>query len=170
MKRIICLSLLTLMLAGCGLQPAPQAPMQVAQADTATAQDVALIKSQLKGVIKLYFRYLDENKDGKVSKKELARRAPAPFWMRPYFDKDQDGYLSEDELLQMMASTVQVATDLLYAAFDTDFNGKVTRDDIRLIPFAKYVFTVIDKNEDGVISKAEFEKFVTSFGLIKSPF
>ncbi len=170
MKRLLSLSLLALMLAGCGQQSLPQASVSTAEAETLSAQDVNLVKSQIKGVIKVYFRYLDDNKDGRVSKKELAKNAPGPFLMRPYFDKNKDGYLSEDELLQMMGTTVQFAAELLYTVFDTDFDGKVTRDDIRHIPFAKYVFTVADRNDDGVITKNEFEKFVTSVGLVKNPF
>lgn len=128
MKQLLSLSLLVLMLAGCGTSPTAQAPVTTAAAETLSAQDVNLVKSQIKGVIKLYFRYLDDNKDGKVSKKELAKNAPGPFLMRPYFDKNKDGYLSEEELLQMMGTTVQFAAELLYTAFDTNFDGKVTRE------------------------------------------
>ncbi|MNY68967.1 EF hand [compost metagenome] len=70
----------------------------------------------------------------------------------------------------MMGTTVHTAAKLLYTVCDTDFDGRVTRDDIKLVPFAKYFFTLVDKNDDGVISMSEFEKFVTSIGLVKNPF
>ena len=169
MKRLLSLSLLALILAGCGQQPTSPVSATTANSETVSAQDVNLVKGQIKGVIKVYFRYLDDNNDGKVSKKELAKNAPGPFLMRPYFDKNNDGYLSYEELLQMMGTTVHTAAQLLYTACDTNFDGKVTRDDVKLIPFAKYFFTLADKNDDGVISHSEFEKFVTSIGLLKNP-
>ncbi|MNR81163.1 EF hand [compost metagenome] len=170
MKRLLSLSLLVLMLAGCGHPTAPQAAIGTTSSESLSAQDVNLVKSQIKQLVKVYFRYLDDNNDGRVSKKELAKNAPGPFFMRPYFDKDNDGYLSYDELLQMMGTTVHTAAKLLYTVCDTNFDGQVTRDDIALVPFAKYFFTLVDKNDDGVVSLAEFEKFVTSVGLVKNPF
>lgn len=168
MKHLVLPVFLTLMLAGCGGTPAPQAT--VAESTTLQAKDVDLVRGQIKELMKLYFKYLDDNGDGRVSKKELAKNAPGPFFMRPYFDKNNDGYLSYNELLQMMATTVDTASRLLYTICDTDFDGKVTRSDIKLVPFAKMLFTLADKNDDGVISLAEFERIVTSLGLIKNPF
>jgi Ca2+-binding EF-hand superfamily protein len=170
MKRFLSLSLLALMLAGCGHSPLPQASIGTTASESLSAQDVNLVKSQIKQLVKVYFRYLDDNGDGRVSKKELAKNAPGPFFMRPYFDKNNDGYLSYDELLQMMGTTVHTAAKLLYTVCDTNFDGQVTRDDIKLVPFAKYFFTLVDKNDDGVVSLTEFEKFVTSIGLVKNPF
>ncbi len=170
MKRLLSLSLLALTLAGCGQQPLAPATVTTSTTETVSAQDVNLVKSQIKQLVKVYFRYLDDNNDGRVSKKELAKNAPGPFFMRPYFDKNNDGYLSYDELLQMMGTTVHTAAKLLYTVCDTDFDGRVTRDDIKLVPFAKYFFTLADKNDDGVISLTEFEKLVTSIGLVKNPF
>lgn len=100
----------------------------------------------------------------------LAKNAPGPFLMRPYFDTNNDGYLSYDELLQMMATTIDTASRLLYTICDTDFDGKVTRSDVKLVPFAKMLVTLADKDDNGEISLAEFERLVTSLGLIKNPF
>ncbi|MNX99224.1 EF hand [compost metagenome] len=168
MQKLAPIVVLALALAGCGSAPAI-AP-RVAEAETLEAKDVNLVKGQIKQVMKVYFNYLDDNHDGRVSKKELAKNAPGPFFMRPYFDKDNDGYLSFDELLQMMGTTVATAARLLYTACDTNFDGKVTRSDIALIPFAKYFFALADKNDDGTVSLSEFERFVTSIALVKNPF
>ncbi len=170
MKHVAPIALLALFLAGCGGSPVQQASVRPPSAETLEARDVNLVKGQIKQLMKLYFKYLDDNGDGLVSKKELAKNAPGPFFMRPYFDKNNDGYLSFDELLQMMATTVDTATRLLYTVCDTNFDGKVTREDIKHVPYAKLVFTLADKDDDGEVSLGEFQKLVTSLGLVKSPF
>jgi Ca2+-binding EF-hand superfamily protein len=170
LSRPILTALLLLTLTGCGVQPSQPVRAAVQTTVSLSAQDVDLVKRQIKGLMRHYFDYLDVNNDGKVSKKEMARQAPATFLMNPYFDHDKDGYLSFDELLDMMGHTVETAVKVLYVACDLDFDGKVTRDDATKVPFGKYLFSLMDKDDDGVVSRAEMEKFVTNVARIKNPF
>ena len=159
---------LALALTGCGTAP-QSAPLAASQsAASLTAQDKKLVKQQIKPLIKLYFKYLDDNNDGRVSRKELARNAPGPFLMNPYFDKNKDKHLDYNELLELMGTTIHNAAKLLYAAADTNFDGKVTREDTKKIPFSKYLFALMDANDDGLVTLAEMEKFVTAPANFKS--
>lgn len=159
MKKTLTVLAAAALLAGCGHSPmplaTPAAPLAV------SAQDRPLVKAQIRGLIKVYFRYIDRNDDGKLSKKELARQSPGPFLMSPYFDKNKDGHLSEPELLELMGATVDAAARVLHAACDLDFDGKVTRDDCRKIPFSKYLFVLMDANDDGEVTLSELERFIT---------
>lgn len=169
MIRALVAVALTLTLAGCGRAPS-SAPALERPAAPAAAQDVDLVKKQIKGLMRHYFDYIDRNDDGKLTKKEMARQAPATFLMNPYFDKNKDGVIVFDELLDMMGHTVATAVQVLYVACDLDFDGQVTREDAQQVPFGKFLFAFMDKNDDGVVSRTEMEKFVTRFALIQNPF
>jgi Ca2+-binding EF-hand superfamily protein len=128
------------------------------------------------------FKYLDVDKDGKLSRDELLR---APTSLRK-LDVDDDELLTRQELLLVANTPVVVMpvdnamppgvqatssaflllnpgdqpacwTDLLLKHYDKDHNHKLSRVEIGL---PKEVFDRLDTNQDGELDAAELAHFV----------
>ena len=99
------------------------------------------------------FNRLDTNGDDKVSPTEFR-----PFADRRFvrFDADGDGTVTSEEVKAHLMQRVERQHKRLMRRFDTDGDGKVTQ--------AEYgervatMFDLIDKNDDGAISREEAQK------------
>lgn len=104
------------------------------------------------------FEELDADKDGKVTKEELAANRTAKFTEA---DADKDGKLSADEMLAMhekaqAARKAEMAKGMI-ARIDTDKDGFVSAAEMEAMPMMDKMFDRVDENSDGAISTEEME-------------
>lgn len=111
------------------------------------------------------FEELDADKDGKVTKEELAANRAAKF---AEADADKDGKLSADEMIAMRdkaeaARKAEMAKAMI-ARIDTDKDGFVSAAEMDAMPMMDKMFDRVDDNSDGAISKEEMEAVQARMG------
>src|SRR5262245_14837355 len=98
-----------------------------------------------------FAQVFDANKDGKVSKDELLAKAPG----FDHFDTNKDGVVTADEVKALPASTKHPAVGNFIKKFDSDNDGKVTKQEWDAKRAAG--FDMADKNHDGVVDQDEYK-------------
>ena len=96
---------------------------------------------------------LDDDGDGMISQAEFQTRRKT--WLQR-MDTDDNGAVSLEEVrlhLETRHAAMQEKLEKKFLAADTNDDGQVTHDEMRLAAFNK-----IDKDEDGFLTEAEFRK------------
>ncbi|KAG2499628.1 hypothetical protein HYH03_002567 [Edaphochlamys debaryana] len=150
--------------------------------------------NSLADIVRPQFAFVDENKDGVISKQELLRtskqvaedvdflipeESQIDFAMK-LFDLNQDGTLTTDELLASIALDGAVSDDSLDAdvvkVFDRDNDGFVTLREFKngVPPLGpngeaakEYIFTRVDQVVDGN-SKLDTQEFANALVLMRA--
>ena len=109
------------------------------------------------------FKTRDKNEDGKLSKDELIGFVSNDFTK---LDTDKDGFISKNELAKSSKfdkknkrsndRKERPSIEGLLAEMDTNKDGKLSKDEVKG-PLADD-FSKIDSNKDGFLSKEELEK------------
>ena len=98
------------------------------------------------------FAEIDTNKDGKLSKDEIAA----------YFDRldtNKDGFLSQEELAAARAQHMHQ-----HSRADASGDGMISRDEAKALPRLSSNFDAIDTNKDGMLSRDEMRAFYQARG------
>lgn len=108
------------------------------------------------------FRDLDVNKTGKLSRMEVALKAPALAENFDQIDKNHDGGLTQKEIKQALALAQKRRRDFSQglAKADRDNNGKLSRQEASVLPNISKNFDVIDSNHDGALVIKEIADYV----------
>ena len=101
---------------------------------------------------------VDADKDGKVSKEELAAHQAARV---AAIDANADGKLSAEELAAMhmkaMETAAKTMAERMIERLDTDADGALSAAEMAARPMPEAIFDRIDANEDGFIDQAELD-------------
>ncbi len=104
------------------------------------------------------FDKVDQDGNGEISKQEFATRHRAGF---DAADANGDGALDRAEMLLEAQTRNEARVDAMIARFDENGDGVLSRDEMpkpRDSRRADKFFDRADKDENGSISKAEYEK------------
>jgi Ca2+-binding EF-hand superfamily protein len=103
---------------------------------------------------------LDANNDGKISKQEARGKLTDNF---AALDANKDGFLDRAELRRVALALLQAQNPAMnpldFDAHDRNADGRLTPDEVRGTMLEK-LFREIDANNDGRISREEFEAFM----------
>ncbi|GLC41405.1 hypothetical protein PLESTB_001014700 [Pleodorina starrii] len=150
--------------------------------------------NSLADIVRSSFEFVDENKDGVITKQELLRTSKAvaedvefmlpdesqlDFAMK-LFDLNQDGTLATDELLASIALDGAVGDDAIDAdvvrVFDKDGDGFVSLREFKAgVPplgpngeaAKEYIFTRVDQVVDGD-SRLDTQEFANALTLMRT--
>lgn len=113
---------------------------------------------------RLNFEEVDANKDGKLSKDELAAHAEARFNQT---DTNNDGLVSEAELRARIAQRMEDRADRKVSRMmkhhDANDDGQLSQDEMKP-KHADKMMKRVDTDGDGAISKAEFDAMQDKHG------
>lgn len=104
------------------------------------------------------FEQTDQDGNGEISKEEFAARHKARF---DEADANSDGSLDREEMLLQGQKRIEERVDALIERFDENGDGVLSQDEMpkpRDSKRADKFFDRIDKDENGSISKAEYEE------------
>ncbi|MEY8830717.1 EF-hand domain-containing protein [Sedimentitalea sp. XS_ASV28] len=104
------------------------------------------------------FEQVDLDGNGEISQDEFAARHQARF---NEADANGDGSLDRDELLGAAVKQVEDRVDRMIERFDANVDGVLSQDEMPKPRDGKRtgkVFDRMDKDENGSISKAEFDE------------
>lgn len=110
------------------------------------------------GGMMMNFDAVDADKDGKITKDEMAAHRAARFTEA---DSDKDGKLSPEEMVAMReqaeAARKTERAKAMIARIDSDKDGFVSPAEMDAMPMMDKMFDRVDENSDGAISKEEME-------------
>lgn len=104
------------------------------------------------------FEQADQDGNGEISKEEFSARHEARF---NDADANGDGSLDRDELLGSARKSAEQRVDAMIERFDENGDGVLSQDELpqpRQSKRADKAFDRMDKDENGSISKAEFDE------------
>jgi Ca2+-binding EF-hand superfamily protein len=158
--------------------------------DHDTNKDGCLTRNELPPELRPAFDRMDADKDGKVSREELARgiahlqparrhsdlilvlvemsgcddACPGEV-QRAYdilrkLDKNKDGKIDADELKAAREQVVKDRVDYLFKELDKNKDGKISRDEAKGL--LRQDFDEIDRNKDGSIDREELTRAATA--------
>lgn len=105
-------------------------------------------KNDPKALVEMQMKVLDADKDGKVSSEEW--KGPAEMFGKG--DKDQDGFLSLDELAAMVRGRKEAIA--AFKEMDTNGDGALSAEEWKGRP---EMFSRMDKDGDGLVTAEEME-------------
>ena len=113
-------------------------------------------KGPMSGPMGLNFEAMDADKDGKITKAEIAAHRSAMFTEA---DADKDGKLSADEMIAMhdkaqAARKAKMAAKMI-GRIDTDKDGFVSAEEMAAMPMMDKMFERVDTDKDGAVSTEE---------------
>jgi Ca2+-binding EF-hand superfamily protein len=97
-------------------------------------------------------RAADSDKDGAVTRQEFLSHRSAQF---ARFDRNDDGYLSSNDVPRFARRRANGKGQTLAAEFDSNGDGRVTRAEF--VDGPTLGFDRMDANGDDVVARAEFE-------------
>ncbi|MDO9010442.1 MAG: EF-hand domain-containing protein [Gallionella sp.] len=108
------------------------------------------------------FRNLDANNTGKISRAEAGLKAPALAENFDQIDVDHDGGLTKKEIKDafLAADTRRREFSRSLEAADNDKNGKLSRDEAKVLPNMSANFDAIDSNHDEQLVMKEIADYV----------
>ena len=101
------------------------------------------------------FKKMDENNDGKISKKEYIDAVIKNF---NKIDKNKDGFLTKDEL----KAVGKIDAGKFLKEEDLNKDGKISKEEF--IKAAEKRFKLLDKNNDGFIDHKEWSSIKGDIG------
>ncbi|MBO9540814.1 EF-hand domain-containing protein [bacterium] len=163
-RTVLGLALLVL-LAGCS-RPA-SLPSATAQDESRAvkAQDINLVRSAIANVVKREFQSLDTDKNGVLTRAELAKKSPLFLVMWQTIDVNMDDVVTYDEFMNRMAGNMDAVSRLLYTLMDVNNDGLLSAADVSKWGY-KAIISLMDTNDNGSVDFNEFQRFVTSPGMI----
>ncbi|MFA6921354.1 MAG: hypothetical protein WC216_05885 [Gallionella sp.] len=108
------------------------------------------------------FRVLDTNNSGKLSRQEVALKAPVLVENFDQIDANHDGGLSKKEIRDAGAAAEKRRHEFAQnlEAADKDKNGKLSREEAAALPNISANFDAIDSNHDGQLVIKEIADYV----------
>lgn len=108
------------------------------------------------------FRGLDTDKSGTISRAEAELKAPAIAENFDQFDTNHDGMLTKKEIKEAFAAADKRRREFSQRLdmADKDKNGKLSRDEARLLPNISANFDAIDSNHDEQLVIKEIADYV----------
>lgn len=110
------------------------------------------------------FRNLDANNTGKISRTEAEAKAPAIAEHFDQIDVDHDGGLTKKEIKDAFLAADNRRREFSRSldAADKDKDGKLSRDEARVLPNMSANFDAIDSNRDEQLVMKEIADYVRS--------
>lgn len=108
------------------------------------------------------FHILDANNSGKLSREEVALKAPALAENFDQIDANHDGGLTKKEIKSAAALAEKRRREFSQKleAADKDQNGKLSREEATALPNISANFDAIDSNHDGQLVIKEIADYV----------
>lgn len=108
------------------------------------------------------FHILDANNSGKLSREEVALKAPVLAENFDQIDANHDGGLSRKEIRDAAALAEKRRHEFMHnlEMADKDKNGKISREEAVVLPNISANFDAIDNNHDGELVIKEIADYV----------
>jgi len=119
------------------------------------------IAQEVKHDSKPSFEQLDANGDGQISPAEMAMHRQERFAKA---DTNGDGMLNEDELIARMQSRMAKRVANMIEQHDTNGDGVISAEEMQGGNGGR-MFAMADADDDGTISKAEFDAMKKGHGM-----
>ncbi|XP_067662709.1 uncharacterized protein [Haliotis asinina] len=124
--------------------------------DASTDAAVAKFQATVKAQVDLLFKTSDTNKDGKFDQADMTS-------IFTEYDANHDKSVTEKEFTSRFSGTQASLSAIgkgLFLELDMDKNKAITSSDLNLY------FKKIDQNDDGQVSKHEFDQYFTQLFTI----
>ncbi|XP_046546395.1 uncharacterized protein LOC124256444 [Haliotis rubra] len=119
--------------------------------DASTNAAVAKFQATVKAQVDVLFKTSDANKDGKFDQADMSS-------IFTEYDANHDKSVTEQEFMSRFSGTQAGLSAIgkgLFLEFDMDKSKAITPSDLNLY------FKKIDQNDDGQVSKQEFDQYFT---------
>jgi len=138
----------------------------VAPSVAMAANQAGDIKKEREARFNEFFKALDTDHSGTLSKQEAALKAPDLAESFDAIDANHDGVLTKNEIKAAIATANkrrQAFTQNLEKA-DKDHNGQLSREEAQRLPNLSANFDAIDSNHDGQLVIKEIADFIRAKG------